>query len=328
MNLWRVPVDETSGKALGEPEPLTAPAAILAHPSISADGRRIVYASALVTANIQRQRFDPATWLPAGDPAWVTTGSRRWSSPDPSPDGDWVAFYSLTQPEGDVYVARPDGTGLRQVTGDGAIDRLPRWSPAGEWLAFFSNRNGPNELWKIRPDGSDLAQITDGGGSYFAWSPDGRRVATVRTVSAPSSGRGAVVFDPDLPPKQQKIDVLPPVDATSGRFLVNSWSPDGERLAGQVDMPSRGIATYSFRSHTSEPVSDFGEWPVWLPDGRRILFVADGRAFYVVDSRSKKVRKVLSVAADVIGPPRLARDGTVYYSRRVTEADVWMMTLK
>ena len=43
---------------------------------------------------------------------------------------------------------------------------------------------------------------------------------------------------------------------------------------------------------------------------------------------SPQVRKVLSVAADVIGPPRLARDGTVYYSRRVTEADVWMMTLK
>jgi eukaryotic-like serine/threonine-protein kinase len=77
-----------SGEALGEPEPITAPAPSLAHPSISADGRRIAYSSALVTANIQRQRFDPSTWLPTGDPAWVTTGSRRWSSPDPSPDGE------------------------------------------------------------------------------------------------------------------------------------------------------------------------------------------------------------------------------------------------
>jgi len=327
MNLWRVPVDEVSGAALGEPEPITAPASSLAHPSISADGTRIVYSSALVTANIQSQRFDPATWLPTGDPAWVTTGSRRWSSPDPSPDGEWVAFYSLTQPEGDVYVARPDGTGLRQVTGDAAIDRVPRWSPDGRWLAFFSTRSGPVELWRIRPDGSDLAQISEGGASYFAWAPDGRRIATTRSVSSQSADGGAVVFDPDRPWKQQSLEELPYVDTPPGRFLVNSWSPDGERLAGQVDMPGRGIAVYSIRSRTWDRVSDFGEWPVWLPDSRRILFVADGRAFYVVDSRSKEIRKVLSVASDVIGPPRLARDGTVYFSRRVTEADVWMATL-
>jgi eukaryotic-like serine/threonine-protein kinase len=328
MNLWRVPVDEVSGMALGEPEPITAPAATLAHPSISADGKRIAYTSALVTANIQRQRFDPATWLPTGDPAWVTTGSRRWSSPDPSPGGDWIAFYSLTQPEGNVYVARPDGTGLRQVTGDAAIDRVPRWSPDGKWLTFFSTRSGLVELWKIRPDGSDLAQITDGGGSYFAWSPEGKRIATARSLAERPADRGVVVFDPNLPWKQQSLDVLPPMDAVQGRFLVNSWSPDGERLAGQIDMPGRGLAVYSIRSRTYERLSDFGEWPVWLPDSRRILFVADGKAFYVLDSRSKKTRKILSVTADVIGPPRLARDGTAYFSRRVTEADVWMVTLK
>jgi len=33
-----------------------------------------------------------------GEPAWVTTGSLRWSNPDPSPDGNWVATYSLVQP--------------------------------------------------------------------------------------------------------------------------------------------------------------------------------------------------------------------------------------
>ncbi len=328
MNLWRVPMDEASGKALGEPEPITAPASSLAHPSVSADGRRIVYTSALVTANIQRLQLDPVTWLPKADPAWVTTGSRRWSSPDPSPDGDWVAFYSLTQPEGDVYVARPDGTGLRQVTGDAAIDRVPRWSPDGRWLAFFSTRGSSVELWKVRPDGSDLAQVTNGGCSYFAWSPDGKRIATARLAADRPADREVVVFDPNVPWKQQSPGALPPMDGVPGRLLVNSWSPDGERLAGQIDGQGGGIAVYSMRSRTYEKVSDFGEWPVWLPDGRRILFVAEGKAFHVVDSRSKKIRKIFSVTADVIGPPRLARDGTAYFSRRVTEADVWMATLK
>ena len=93
-------------------------------------------------------------------------------------------------------------------------------------------------------------------------------------------------------------------------------------------MPSRGIAVYSMRARTYEMLSDFGEWPVWLPDSRRLLFAADGKAFYLLDSRSRKIRKVYSVTADAIGPPRLARDGTAYFSRRVTEGDVWMLTLK
>jgi Tol biopolymer transport system component len=127
MNLWRVPIDETSGQTLAEPEPITTPAPYLAHPSLSADGRRIAYSSVVITANIQRLTLDTSTAV-KGDPAVVTAGSRLWSSPDPSPDGEWVAFYSLAQPEGQLHVSRPDGTALRQVTNDMAIYRLPRWS--------------------------------------------------------------------------------------------------------------------------------------------------------------------------------------------------------
>ena len=72
-----------------------------------------------------------------GEPTFVTSGSRRWSSPDPSPDGQWVAFYSVVIQEGHVYVARSDGTCLTQVTGDSAIDRLPRWFPDGKLIVFL-----------------------------------------------------------------------------------------------------------------------------------------------------------------------------------------------
>jgi eukaryotic-like serine/threonine-protein kinase len=120
MNLWRVPIDEASGKTLAEPEPITTPAAYLAHPSLSADGKHIAYTSVLITANIQQLTLDTSIAI-KGDPTWVTSGSRLWSTPDPSPDGEWVAFYSLAQPEGHLYVSHPDGTGLRQVTNDMAV---------------------------------------------------------------------------------------------------------------------------------------------------------------------------------------------------------------
>jgi hypothetical protein len=41
------------------------------------------------------------------------------------------------------------------------------------------------------------------------------------------------------------------------------------------------------------------------------------------------VKQIYSGSPDVIGPPRLTRDATaMFFSRRVTEADVWLATLK
>jgi Tol biopolymer transport system component len=318
MNLWRVSIDEVSGKTLGEPEPITTPAAYLAHPGFSADGKRIAYSSVLITANIQQLTLDTSI-ATKGNPGWVTSGSRLWSNPDPSPDGEWVVFYSLTQPEGHLYVSHPDGTGLRQVTNDMAVDRVPRWSLDGKWIAFSSNRSGRLALWKIRPDSSELRQISEGGGGFYpTWSPDPSRIAA-------SGG----IFDPNRSWKQQTAEVLPPVDWLPMPFYPTSWSADGEHLAGVVGDPTRGIATYSLRSHKYESLTDFGEYPAWFPDNRHVLFVAEGKAFFVVDTRSKQVRKIFSVTRDVIGPPRLTRDGTkAYFSRRVTESDIWLMTLK
>jgi Tol biopolymer transport system component len=76
-------------------------------------------------------------------------------------------------------------------------------------------------------------------------------------------------------------------------------------------------------------VTDFGEWPAWLPDSRHLLFVSEGRHFHVVDRLTGVVERIFTVAHDAIGPPRVSPDGRrVYYSRRVTEADVWLLTLE
>jgi Tol biopolymer transport system component len=330
MNLWRAPIDEESGRALGDPEPITTPATSLGHISVSADGQRIAYSSVLVTTNIQKAALDPSAAAVIGDPEWVTTGSRRWSSPDPSPDGRIVAFYSLVQPEGDLYVVGADATGLRQVTGgDSTVDRVPRWSPDGNWIAFFSNRKGSVQLWKIRPDGSELTQLTEAAGSVRVpvWSPDGARITGRPGLTA---DRGQVpLLDPNRLWHQQVPDTLPPPGPSLGLFFANAWSPDGERLVGDIQSKDAGIVVYTFRSRTYERLTDFGQWPVWLPDSRRILFVSGQKAFFVVDRGSKQVRRIFSVTRDVIGPPRLSRDGRqMFFSRRVTEADIWLLTLR
>jgi eukaryotic-like serine/threonine-protein kinase len=322
MNLWRIPVDEAGRSVLGEAEPLITPATSLAHVSVAQDGRRLVYSSVLVTINVERLPVDPATARPAGAPSWVTTGTRRWSSPDASPDGRRLAMYSLTQPEGHIFVINTDGTGLREITGDTAGDRVPRWSPDGEWIAFFTTRGGPLQLWMIRPDGSDLRPLTDLG-SVPAWSPDGRRIATGTLIGH------AYILNPFRPWAAQTPDTVRLPAADGSWFSPNDWSPDGQRLAGADGFGDTGIIVYDIEAGTFDRLTDFGQWPVWLADGRTLLFVTGGTAFHTVDRVSRDVRRVFTVERDVIGPPRFSPDHrTLYYTRRVTEADIWLLDLE
>ena len=216
---------------------------------------------------------------------------------------------------------------MRQLTTDTAMDRVPRWSPDGEWVAFFSDRSGSLQLWRIHRDGSDLQQLTDHpkGASLAAWSPDGSQIAV---IVAFGPGAESVLFDPNRPWSEQEVQVLPPLEGSETFLVATSWSPDGALLAGQAGYPGKGVIVYSFETGTYDRVTDFGEWPVWFPDSNRLMFVAEGKDFFVVDLHSKQPQKVFSVTRDVIGPPRLSADGRqIIFTRRVTEADIWLLTL-
>lgn len=90
-----------------------------------------------------------------------------------------------------------------------------------------------------------------------------------------------------------------------------------------------GIVLYSLRNGTYDRLNSVGEWPVFLPDGRHILFVSEGKHLALMDTVTKETRTIFSVERDVIGPPRLTRDGrTAYFSRRVTEGDIWLVELE
>jgi Tol biopolymer transport system component len=276
---------------------------------------------------VQRAAFDPVRGAMTSEPQWITRGSRRWANPAPSPDGQSVVFYSLVEPEGDLFVMRGDGIGsLRQLTSDSASDRVPRWSPDGKWIAVFSDRSGPLQIWKIHPDGSGLTQVTDAATNtaYAIWSPDGKRMAAASTKTSTT-----YLFDPDRPWNEQQPDTLPPPADSLQPFGPHSWSPDGRRLAGMIGAVDRGIVIYTLDTKRYDRLTTYGQWPVWLPDSRHLLFVSGGNGFYVLDRETRAVRKIFGLPRDVIGPPQLTPDGrTVYFTRRVTEADIWLATLK
>jgi TolB protein len=82
-------------------------------------------------------------------------------TPDWSSDGRFILFAAPDSAGGsDIYIMRPDGTGLQAVTSDPAKDYQPKMSPDTEHILFVSERDGNPEIYLYGVDGS-LQRITD-----------------------------------------------------------------------------------------------------------------------------------------------------------------------
>jgi serine/threonine protein kinase len=327
MSLWRVTIDEETGIVRGGPELVTASqAARIGQITFAGDGRRIAYQADISTNNIYKTSFDPDTEAVVGESAAITGGSRWTAFPNLSPDDQWAAFtFDSGGGQADIAVIRADGTDLRQLTDQPHFANwMPRWSPDGSELIFYSMKSGNLQLWSIHPDGSGLRQLTNAPHRiiHFAWSPDGKRIVYY------SMEGDSFIFQPDVPWAEQSPEELP--GPPEGRFTANSWSPDGERLAGwvQYDSGKREIAVFSLppREYRVFPVT--GDSPVWLSDNRRLLF-RDGGKILLLDGKTSSFRELLSLEPDRIAQDfgLASDDRTIYFIRTRSEADIWMVTL-
>ena len=152
-------------------------------PSFSPDGAFVAFVSDLSGT--------PQVWkVPAvgGWPDQVTTFDDpvvtvRWS-----PKGDWLAI--SVAPGGGlnqaIFVVRPDGSGLRRLTGEGPVtNELGPWSPDGRFLAITSNRRDPGSLdcYSVEVGQWDLCPLTasPGDAAVYDFLPDGTRAVVYRS---------------------------------------------------------------------------------------------------------------------------------------------------
>ena len=88
----------------------------------------------------------------------LSTTAGPKSDPVISPDGRKIVFTVGDISAGSaspLWIVNSDGTGLKQLTTDGANDMRPTWSPDGAHIAFVSTRDGNAEIYVMNADGAD-----------------------------------------------------------------------------------------------------------------------------------------------------------------------------
>jgi len=118
MGIWRIAIDEASGRPLGAPEVIAAGADVAMDlPHLSSDGASLIFRSMIESTNPAAIAFDPKTER-AGEVRLLQDRTGILIPMDVSLDGRWIALNNMLERQQDIFIMRPDGTGLTRLTDD------------------------------------------------------------------------------------------------------------------------------------------------------------------------------------------------------------------
>jgi eukaryotic-like serine/threonine-protein kinase len=162
-----------TGPRVTDAVPLTPESGLSASPSISRDGKWVVYKSDRAEPGNLDIWIQPAS---GGLAKRLTTHPAVDTDPSVAPDGKLVAFRSERN-GGGIYLIGSDGSGERLLVGGG---QSPAFSPDGRWIAFWlgdrDDAAPSGQLYLISPEGGPprrlAADFADA--RYPTWNSSGQ----------------------------------------------------------------------------------------------------------------------------------------------------------
>ena len=213
------------------------------------------------------QRSQVFTVAVSGDeaPHQVTKGDYESSEVSWSPDGEWLAFTSARHDDrehelnNDVFVVRPDGADLRQVTDTSLATGNPVFTPAGDTILFSAMDPGPGRdqwvgsqegLFSVPLSGGSPTRLTDAERWHLA---DGHAVVEAHQALVLVENRGAV----DL--LAVPLDGGEPTLLTGGRHELLGLDAVGDTVVVSYADPRTSSELAVLRDGELNPLTGFGD---------------------------------------------------------------------
>ena len=262
-------------------------------PSLSADGRTIVYEedfglwkldtatgkSTEVKVNIRSDEKENAVEL--------RTVRNETDAFHLSPSNRRAAIVV----HGEIFTIATDRGEVQRVTESFWREQDPRWSPDGKWIAFVSDRTGREEVWISDELGKTPKKLSDADcdKTGLVWAPDSQSLlwsGSDHKLRRVEIGSG-------------KTDILATSDA--GNITTPQFSPDGKWISyAKPDKLTRphvyikALDTGAEREIGSDQFLQ-SNGARWTPDGKKLLLLG-GAGVSSMASLSRTTSQLYSVA--------------------------------
>jgi dipeptidyl aminopeptidase/acylaminoacyl peptidase len=298
----------------------------IADPQLSPDGKTVVFVRTTTDVATGKRNADiwsvpadasaPARLLIGGD---KTENTPRWD-----PSGEHIAFISTRDGDPQIYIAKADGSGIRQFTKiAGGVQPPMVIAPDRSMIAFVADV-------KQRPDPPvpvhHLTRLL-----YRHWDEWRDNVRHHIFIARLSGGdpKDVTPGDYDSPPTQAE-DAAIAFTPDSGElvFVSNREGDDKEAWTTNNDVWSVPVGGGAAKKLTQNPAADVQ--PVFTPDGKFMIVRAQRRAGFesdrwyldVYDRASGRKRTVFEAPDLSVSDFTLSRDGaTIAFTATSNGAD-------
>lgn len=317
MNLWRMPINPSTGAAAGQPERLTASTQPYAWLARSTNGAMAVAVTAS-TCKIERYPFSIATGS-FGPPTTILNTTRAVTSMSASPDGRLLAFTAADATE-DLVVMRTDGTGMVRLTNDRFRDRAPQWSADSSTVYFASNRSGQYEIWRVSAAGGPPELVARKEASAVLQpvvSPDNKYLAALTVIPKLQ----LELLDLSGPPETRVLrDIVPPEVPVP--VVPFGWLKDGRLVAiATTNGKDSQIVLYNPATRTSTSIATPGVTHVGFA-ADRYVFGSNSTAVDLTTGKSQSIKTFPGRGDSAISPDAKF----AYAAPATTVTNVWMLT--